>query len=348
MLSSRQLEATFHAVVRTAGSARLSESHAAAACDALRACLARCEQSAEAEIRFLAYSQKTWVDLFNIFLTTSESRKPKPLKLVLTALERNLSKNPYKSTKDDLIAYVSSSMWQAVCAHSNSGTVKPALQVLRHLLSKSVIQPRDILVAVSQEQSSDEHGRAEISEPSSCAASLESLSTSQCMQYSHVFLCKVLSWLRYPDTAPIAGRLVPTFSSLLRVWSSSWPEPARIEHPQEKDPPIWMTAFRTFLNTHPDCLDLLANHVFPEMVRQDRTGMEEYAPILQNLTIGGMRNFNCLNFQIHLLLLRSVMEHGSSSTYGTYNNPEVPWTTAPSTSYLYMHAKYLGCRQRSC
>lgn len=276
-----------------------------------------CEESDEAEIRSLAYSSRTWIDVFNIFLTTSECRKPKPLKLVLTALERNLNRNPSEFTKDDIRAHVSSKIWQAICSYSHGFSIKPALQALRHFVSKSVIRPQDMLSAILREQSLDAHERAEISKAVSRPASLETLSASQSRQYARVFLCRILSWLRYPDTAPIAGRIVPIFSSSLKEWSQSWPERIKIGYTIDGNEPIWMPAFKMFLKTHPDCLGLLANHVFPELVLHDRTGIEDYAQTLDNLIPSGTTSHSPVDLQLHLLLLRSVMEHASSKNIGT-------------------------------
>lgn len=237
MLSIRQLEATLRAVIRTAGSAQLSESHAAAACDALRGCLTQCEDSANAKIRALAFSSKTWIDIFNVFLRTSGSRRSKPLKLLLTALERNLVKNPSQLMKDDLAAYISLSNWQTISAHNDNYAIKPALQALRHFLSKSVIQARDIVLAVSQSQVPNKHGQAQAHVSNNYPASLDRLSISESIDFSHVFLCKVLSWVRYPDAAPITGRLVSTFCCSLRRWSLSWPKTATVEENRYGDQP---------------------------------------------------------------------------------------------------------------
>lgn len=249
-------------------------------------------------------------------MTTSEARKPKELKLVLTALERSLNRSPSKSTKEDLRTHVSSSIWQAICAHSHGAAVKPAFQALRHFLSRSVIRPQDILLAILREENVDAHERAETSKPSSRATSLESLSAPQGRQYARAFLCKTLSWLRYPDTAPIVGRIVPIFSCSLRGWLESWPEPVAISHASNGNEPIWMSAFKVFLKSHPDCLDLLANHVFPELVRYDRAGIEEYAQVLENPASSVMTSYSPVDLQVHLLLLRSIVEHASSTIVG--------------------------------
>ncbi|KAL8937107.1 MAG: hypothetical protein Q9211_003859 [Gyalolechia sp. 1 TL-2023] len=305
-LYQKQLEVTLQSVIRTAGSIQLAESHAAAACDALRGCLAQCESADDAEIRALAYSKNTWVDIFHVFLTTVERRKPKPLKLLLAALERNLTQNPFQSVKNDLIALFSFRAWQSISAQQEINAVKPFLQALQLFLSKSLIQPRDILGAVSQLPLGQ--NQLEIADLRGYDASLDSFSVSQCFQYSHVFLCKALAWVRYPDTARIAGRVVSTFCCSMRTcWSSC----STFEHTGYDDQPLWLSAFRSFLRSHPHRFDLLATHVLPEILRQDREGTETYLQKLQAQKVHSIMGCDLEDLQINLFLLHRNMEVGS-------------------------------------
>ncbi|KAL8837449.1 MAG: hypothetical protein Q9170_002535 [Blastenia crenularia] len=173
--SQKQLEHIFQAIVRTASSFQITESHATAAYDALRGCLSQCEDFDDPEVRAYAYCQKLWIDIFDVFLNTSGRRKPKPLKVLLTSLERNLIRNPFQSVKDELIAYVSSRVWQTISAPDNDSAVKPALQALQAFLAKNVICARDIVLAVFQKQHHD-----------SCNGAFSSglVSISQHFQYS--------------------------------------------------------------------------------------------------------------------------------------------------------------------
>ncbi|KAL8717206.1 MAG: hypothetical protein Q9225_005526 [Loekoesia sp. 1 TL-2023] len=272
---SKQLEATLRAVIRTAGSGQLSESHAAAACDALRGCLAHCENSANVEIRALAYSPKTWVDVFNVFLGTFESRRSKPLKLLLTALERNLVKNPSQSIKDDLVAYISLRNWQTISAHNDNYAIKPALQALRHFLSKSVIQARDIILAVSQSQ----------------IDCLSLIVLNPVMYFFAKFCLGCATQTQLQSPGVLHG-----------------------------DQPIWLSASKSFLQLYPDLLDLLAAHVLPEIVRQDREGIEEYVQKLHHLTGSGFTSSHPMELEINLLLTRLLTETGS---YNAIDNQTV-------------------------
>lgn len=313
-LSIRQLEAALYAIIRTAASAQISESHAAAACDALRACLTACEDCNYPEFRTLAYSPKTWIDVFDLFLKTSESRKPKPLKLLLIALERNLIKNHSQSDRVSLTAYLSSKTWQIISTPSSGGAVKPALQALRHFLTKSTIRSQDIISAVSCHCTSGKHWQVVSHASNTGTGPSISPSAAQYLQCSLDFLCRVLYWVRYPDTAPITGRLVSAFCSSLRSWSLTWPELATLEHVRGHEQPIWLSAITSFLEIYPDSIELLANHVFTEIVRHDRVGTGE---LMERIIAHGKMDHDHMKLEIQLLVLRAMLESRLYKAIGT-------------------------------
>ncbi|KAL8938211.1 MAG: hypothetical protein Q9216_004013 [Gyalolechia sp. 2 TL-2023] len=289
------------------GSVRLSESHAAAACDVLRGCLAQYERVDDSEIRALAYSKKTWFSIFNVFLTMSERQNSKPLKLLLAALDRNLSHNPFWRIKDDLKADISLRAWQAISGQKEINAVKPFLQALQLFLSHSSVQPQDVLLAVSR-QLSLRQKKPEHVDPSYCGATSDSFHLSQCFEYSHVFLCKVLAWVKYPDTARITGRLVSTFCYSVRTWSLNWPHPSTFGRTEHDDQPLWSSALKSFLQSHPHQFDLLATHILPEVARQDRKGIDSY---MQKLEGQSLMDCDLVDLQINILLLDRAIQLGS-------------------------------------
>ncbi|KAL8685833.1 MAG: hypothetical protein Q9224_005651 [Gallowayella concinna] len=315
VLSIRQLEPTLRAVIETAGSFRLSESHAAAACDTLRGCLSRCEDSDDTTIRAFAYSQETWVDILDVFLKASENRKPKPLKLLLAALERNLVKNPSQAVRDALVSHVTSRTWHTICLkYGTDNAVKPALLVLRHFMSKAIIRAQDIILTVSQTRRANDDTKTNVLEHMSAPSPLESLSRAQRIKYSHVFICTVFHWVRYPDVAPSTGRLIAFFSVSLRTWLSSRivdPENPGVTRPGSE--PIWLSALKSSIERQPELLELFAVHVFPEMISQDRGGIEDMAQwlSLKTLKTGSSMVQSFTELHISLLFLRAIKEKPS-------------------------------------
>ncbi|KAL8775229.1 MAG: hypothetical protein Q9209_000235 [Squamulea sp. 1 TL-2023] len=318
-LSIRQFKATLQDVIHTASYPHLSESHAAAACDTLRGCLAQCEHSDDPNLRAVAFSQKTWTNIFDIYLSTSKSRKPKPLKLLLVALERNWVKNPSQYVKDALIAHIVSRTWQIVSLKDGGNSaIKPALQALRHFLSKIIVRARDIVLIISQELKSKTVDGT-LSPDAQKAHSLENLSlTSRYIEISHHFLCRILRCVPYPDVAPITARLIGVFCSSLRAWQSSWEEPVKPGRSSHDVQSIWLSALKASIQEQPEILDLFAIHVFPEILRQDRSGITDFAEVLslKHLSSSDIITHGSADLHITLLLLHAVKGKGTSQAIG--------------------------------
>ncbi|KAL8672193.1 MAG: hypothetical protein Q9168_003325 [Polycauliona sp. 1 TL-2023] len=295
-LPEKQLETTLRAVIRTAGCTQISESHAATACDTLRACLTQCQNSDHSDLVALAYSQEIWTEIFDIFLRSSESRNSKPLKLLLLALERNLIRNPSQVIKDDLIAHIISKTWQVISLNDNGeSAVKPSLQALRHFICKKVIRAQDIILIVSRDwepKVAEEAGLRGAQDP---LLPLDSLAT---------------------NVAPITGRLIGVFCSSLRAWSSSWEESRGLMIDSHGDQPIWLSALKSSIEKQPELLDLFAIHVFPEIVQQDRDGIADFAKVISMRRLGVDNLTACGSADLHisLLLLRAIKEKGTFDT----------------------------------
>lgn len=317
MLSIRQLKTTLRAVIKTASCTHLSEGHAATACDTLRACLAQCEVSDRSDIDALAYSQQIWKEIFDLFLRSSESRRPKPLKLLLLALERHWVKIPSQSVKDHLVAYIISKTWQIISLKDDANSaVKPSLQALRHFICKNIIDARDIVLIISQELGSRSIDGADILLAHSTPLPPTSITKAKYIEHSHQFLYTTLSWVRYPDVAPITGRLIGVFCSSLRAWSSTWEEPPGPATNSHSNQPIWFSALKSYIQKQPEILDLFAIHVFPEIVHQDRAGIADFAETLslKHLDLANLNAHGSTDLHISLLILRATKEKGDSDT----------------------------------
>ncbi|KAL8894426.1 MAG: hypothetical protein Q9192_004333, partial [Flavoplaca navasiana] len=314
-VSKKQLKTTLRAVIKTASCTHLSEGHAATACDTLRACLAQCEVSDGSDIDALAYSRQIWKGVFDLFLRSSESRRPKPLKLLLLALERNWVKIPSQSVKDHLVAYIISKTWQVISLKDDANSaVKPSLQALRHFICKKIIDARDIISIISQELGSRDIDGTDILLAQSTTLPPNSVTKSKYIEHSHRFLYMTLSWVRYPDVAPITGRLIGVFCSSLRAWSSTWEEPPGPATNSHGKQPIWFSALKSYIQKQPELLDLFAIHVFPEIAHQDRAGIADFAETLslKDLDLANLNAHGSADLHISLLLLRASKEKGDS------------------------------------
>ena len=300
-LCDRQIESILQAAIRTSGDVKLPESHAAAACDVLRVCLAQCERSNNPELQAITYRQQTWEESFMVFLHSSENRNQKALKQLLVALEQILTRNPSDVIRNSLIGFVSSKTYQIICQEGKSSSIKPALQALRHFTSKSIIQVPDIALAVSRKASVDGSWRSAGNDEA-----LSHLDPSLSQAYIKCldeFLSNIVQWLRYPDVAPISGRLISSVCQSLQHWRSY----SRI-HYLSLDPstPIWLSPIKAMIKDRPDLVELFGIHVLPEIARQDREGMSAFLGTLplQELRSGSAVHCSAVDIQLCLLAVK--------------------------------------------
>ncbi|KAL8879578.1 MAG: hypothetical protein Q9198_002840 [Flavoplaca austrocitrina] len=314
-ISKKQLKTTLRAVIKTASCTYLSEGYAATACDTLRACLAQCVVSDSSDTDALAYSRQIWKEIFDLFLRSSESRRPKPLKLLLLALERNFVKIPSQSVKNHLVAYIISKTWQVISLKDDANSaVKPSLQALRHFICKNIIDARDIISIISQELGSRVIDGTDILLAQNTPLPPSPMTKTKYVEHSHQFIYTTLSWMRYPDVAPITGRLIGVFCSSLRAWLSTWGEPPEPVTNSDINQPIWFSVLKSYVQKQPELLNLFAIHVFPEIVHQDRAGIAEFAEILslKYLDLANLNVHGSADLHISLLLLRATKEGGDS------------------------------------
>ncbi|KAI4237203.1 MAG: hypothetical protein LQ352_007954, partial [Teloschistes flavicans] len=311
------LDTSFRALLHTASSVKLSESHAAAACDALRGCLTHCESSDSSDLKDFAYSIRTWTDLFDIYLKVSESKKSKPLKQLLVALERNLARNASQSVQYDLVAYITSKTWRIISMKDDVNAVKPALQALRHFLAKSVVRAPDIISTILEEESPDHN-------EGSPFRGLGSLPYSSLYaEHSRTFICTVLHWLGHPDTAPITGRLISSFCRSFRLCSSSLITPPNAMGDKS---PIWLSALKSLSKKQSNLFDLFDIHVLPEIMRQDHEGQEDFISTLplHHLRSDDITEYSSEDLRIYLMVLRSSKGSGVEDIIGTPPSVNLP------------------------
>ncbi|KAL8645259.1 MAG: hypothetical protein Q9226_007379 [Calogaya cf. arnoldii] len=226
-------------------------------------------------------------------------------------------KNPSQSVKDHLIAHIISKTWRVISLKDDGDSaVKPSLQALRHFLCKNVIRAQDIVLITSQGRCAKGAEGISPLEAQNVPLPQGSPGPSKDIEDSHRFLCKTLSWLRHPDVAPITGRLIGVFCSSLRAWSLSWEAPAGRATSSHGNQPIWFSALKSSIQAQPELLDLFAIHVFPEIVRQDRDGIADFAEVLslKHLESGNYIAYGSADLHISLLLLRAIKAKSSSET----------------------------------
>lgn len=299
---------SFRKVIHTANSANLSPTHGAAAWNFLYGFLEQGISSSDRRLQNFCYASQTWVEVYELFLARSQNNKSKPVKQLLLTLTKVLTRNPVDSAQEFLVKYVISTAVLAICDHDDFPSVKPAFQVLEHFIDKKIVHASEIIFQLAQKSSFQE-------ETILLSLAIENLnlqdplSIPQHLQVSAIrkFVTNVLGWVRYPDVAPIGGRLVVTFFKSLQT--------LRFEFSL----PLWVKPVIELLELEPSLFEIFECHVLPQLLRLN-VG-RDHQPFLDTNLLQDLRNGNSakhsdVEIQLCLLALRVGMEMDTSKKSG--------------------------------
>lgn len=299
-------------IINTAASAKLSSAHGAAAWNALYGFLELSSVSSDARLRELSFASKTWIEIFELFLSRSQNAKTKPLRQCLQTLTKLLSKQPDPAVQLSLKEHAVTSTIAMITDQNDFSLVKPAFQVLEHFLHKSVIVPFDIIREVARictigKESNTFNVR--ISREESGELNPELLSSIQTLTLTEAFALRVLEWLKYPDIAPIAGRLLQSFFK--------HSQDSRISDcPPNNKAPLWAAPLREFIDNEPSLFETCEAHVLPGLLDlsfDDTLAFLETLPV-QALQDGNIESLTLLEIQLCL----SVLKISSGMLTGMY------------------------------
>ena len=299
---------SFRRVIHTANSANLSPTHGAAAWNFLYGFLEQGISSSDRRLRNFCFASQTWVEVYELFLARSQNNKSKPVKQLLLTLTKVWTKNPLDSVQHFLVRYVVSTAVLAICDHDDFPSVKPALQILEHFINKKIVHPSQIILQLAQKcsfQGETKPANLEIENLNLQGPS----SIPQHLQVSVIrkFVTDILGWVRYPDVAPIGGRLVVTFFKSLQAPHT------------EFGLPLWVKPVIDLLELEPSLFEIFECHILPGLLRLN-VG-RDHQPFLDTNLLQDLRNGNSakhsdVEIQLCLLALRVGMEMGTSKKSG--------------------------------
>lgn len=300
-------------ITHTAASAKLSLAHGAAAWNALYGFLELSSVSSDARLRELSFASKTWIGIFELFLSRSQNAKTKPLKQFLQTLTKLLIEQPDPAVQLSLKEHAVTSIIAMITDQNDFSLVKPAFQVLEHFLHKGVIVSFDIIREVARictigTESNTFNVR--ILREESGELNPESLSSIQTLTLTKAFALRVFEWLKYPDIAPIAGRLIQSF------FKYSQDSKIRDCPPNNKAPPLWAAPLREFIDNEPSLFETCEAHVLPGLLDlsfDDTLAFLETLPV-QALQEGNVESLTLLEIQLCL----SVLKISSGTLTGMY------------------------------
>ena len=288
--------------------------HATAAWNCLCAILELGTLSSDSRLRELGFSSEIWIEVFGIFLLRSPSTKAKSSKQVLLTLTKLLSKHPKATVRRGLQEYATSSVVMMICEQGDYSSVKPAFQVLEHFLNKGIIRFCDIIDKMAQ--SGGFHGGSYPTNISTEQELLEPLPLSriESLGLIEAFTAHVLDWSKYPDIAPLAGRLL---YSLFKSFRDRPTEDGDIECLGYVFP-LWVTPIKEAIKRELIILEICETHILPSLLAlnpTDTTAFLDTLPV-QDLQDGKSSSHTVFEIQLCLSTLNSFAENRRRITSG--------------------------------
>ena len=175
------------------------------------------------------------------------------MRRLLVTLTKIISEHSSDDKPLPLIDHAVNSANQAISKQNDIASIKPAIQVLEHFLSRNIINALQILQVAT---SKDLH-------QSTTGSMKQPAATSNILGRVEDFTVGVLEWVQYPDCAPGIGRLLPAFFESLELLIEQDFSPVRILG----EGPLWMNPIRRSLEARPNLLEVYESHILPGLLR---------------------------------------------------------------------------------
>ena len=201
----------------------------------------------------LTFDKGSWHRALHVFLTRSESNKPKPLRRLLLTLINIVAVNPEEKIRSKLIEHAIGRATKVIRKEDDQASVRAAMQVLEQLISKGLVDASAIIRP---------RGFQDIKRFSTNSATD---GTSELTFFDRVesFTSEILEWVQYPDCAPVSGRLLAAFFKSLQKLDI----PDADHGVLDKTSPSWILPVKQALERQPDLLEVYENHILPDLLR---------------------------------------------------------------------------------
>lgn len=297
-------------IIHTVASTKLSLARGAAAWNALYGFLELSSVSSDARLRELSFASKTWISVFELFLSSSQNAKAKPLRQFLHTLTNLLSKQPDPTVQASLKEHAVASTVAMIIDQNDFSLVKPAFQVVEHFLHKGVIVSFEIIREVARicTNGTDSNTiNVRISREKS--GELDPLSPIEILSFIEAFALRVFEWLKYPDIAPIAGRLLQSFFKHSQV--------SKLRDCQPKiKAPLWAAPLREFLENEPSLFETCEAHVLPGLLD---LSFDDTLVFLETLPVQALQEGNAESLTLpEIQLCLSALKISSDTLTGMY------------------------------
>lgn len=223
-----------------------------------------CSQSGSINVKQIAFSYRTCLALFVFYIESNEKNQHRSMRQVLELLAKLIIQNPDKEQSGTIKSEILDRAISSISHASAQAFVKPSLKALECFLGKKAVSAREIIAA---------HGKTAFFRKSWASPAGDTPSELLVLDS---FVAATFDWMSLPDTAPSAGKLLLTiFHSLKNNLQ------AVSEHVEITAASLWHRWLRLGLTTHPESIENVKNHIFPQLFRADRAGSIQF---LESLT----------------------------------------------------------------
>ncbi|KAI9702424.1 MAG: hypothetical protein M1836_000903 [Candelina mexicana] len=277
---TQQLSRVLKVIHKTAASAHISQSHRAAASNALCRYLEKCSSYPLQSINKNCPIKRQWLDLFNIYVAQSVNSKSKPMKQVLAtlsaALRRGLDPADALLLRDRAISRLIGIVWNKE-AYSR---VKPALQALAFFIAKRVILIEDLMNIFHswfERRTTDQEDNGILQAPKPEDAKNPRKAYNQSWDTSVVtFILSSLRWLSHHDLAPAAGHFASIFFEELHEQASGG---LRYRHSLTQLP-LWVEVVQQNVLHDSKVLENYKYHVLPTLFKVNASDFQAFLKYL--------------------------------------------------------------------
>ena len=230
------------------------------------------------DLKDMCFGLDAWKNVLGIFLRRWDDNKPKPMRMLLRSLSNLISRDPIPERRFAKKEYAVRQSLLIIDVQNESVSVKPAFQVLDHLISKNLVDATDILRVLAVHDG--------VQTPSSPVYSLDRPQSSEATDLSNPewkhsqkdFFFAILNLYQYSVISADSCRLVGKFTQSFHALSNatSW-----------SHRPIWASPLQRFMQKHPESLEATTNHVLPVLFKTDHNDALRF---LQRLPWENLRN----------------------------------------------------------
>ena len=249
----------------------------------------QCRNSKHPNIREVAFSKRTCLDLFNFYIEWNEKNQHRSMRQVLELLASLISLNPDEEISDAVKGAILRRLLSIIKHQSAQPLVKPAFKSLECFLGKGTISIGTMIDCYEDQVYSNK---------SDSGVGFEGNSWDS-------FIAEVFEWLTLPDVSPATGKFLVTLFVKLRN-ESARPQIHTADHMV-----LWQRWIRNGLSKNPDTLENVKNYLFPPLFKLDRPGSLLFLGDLNSQ--GPISSLKIQDSKAHFLLQLAAIEVGKKS-----------------------------------